>query len=78
MAGSSTGRFLCLTSWKSQHRAQENRPELIVARRQLEEAQLLLKLAQAQNKLSVDLDARYGYSVRDPKNCSCTTSAGGR
>lgn len=53
---------------ESQHRAQENRPELIVARRQLEEAQLLLKLAQAQNKLSVDLDARYGYSVRDPKN----------
>jgi len=39
-----------------------------VAHRQLEEAQLLLKLAQAQNKLSVDLDARYGYSVRDPKN----------
>ena len=53
---------------ESQRRASENRPELIVARRQLEEARLLLKLAQAQNKLSVDMDARYGYSVRDPRN----------
>jgi outer membrane protein len=53
---------------ESQHRAQENRPELIVARRQLEEARLLLKLAEAQNKLTIDMDARYGYSVRDPKN----------
>lgn len=53
---------------ESQRRAEQNRPELIVARRQLEEAQLLLKLAEAQNKLSIDMDARYGYSVRDPRN----------
>ncbi len=49
-------------------RAQEVRPELVVARRQLEEARLLLKLAEAQNKLSVDMEGRVGLAVRDPKN----------
>ena len=52
----------------SQRRALENRPEVIMAHRQLEETRLLLKLAEAQNKLTVDMDARYGYSVRDPSN----------
>ena len=49
-------------------RAQEARPELVVARRQVEEARLLLKLAEAQNKLSVDMEGRVGVAVRDPTN----------
>jgi len=49
-------------------RAQEVRPELTVARRQLEEARLLLKLAEAQNKLSVDMEGRAGMVARDPAN----------
>lgn len=49
-----------------QARAGEMRPELIVARRQLGEARILLALAKAENKLSVDLESRFGYSTRDP------------
>jgi outer membrane protein TolC len=51
-----------------QERAQEVRPELTVARRQLDEARLLLALARAENKPSVDFDGRFGYSTRDPRN----------
>ncbi|NWG12692.1 MAG: TolC family protein [Acidobacteria bacterium] len=49
-------------------RAHQMRPELVVARRQLEEARLLLRLAEAQNKLSVDMEGRLGMAVRDPSN----------
>ncbi|MFH1574702.1 MAG: TolC family protein, partial [Acidobacteriota bacterium] len=48
--------------------ALEVRPDLVVARRQLDEARLLLSLARAENKLSVDLESRFGYSVRNPEN----------
>jgi len=48
--------------------AMEARSEIQVARHQLEEARLLLALARAENKLGIDLEARLGYSARDPKN----------
>ncbi len=51
-----------------QNRAMEVRPELIVARRQLQESRHLLSLARAENKLSVDMEGRWGYGVREPKN----------
>jgi outer membrane protein len=51
-----------------QARALEVRPELDVARRVVEESRLLLALAEAQNKLSVDMEARGGYSSRKPLN----------
>jgi outer membrane protein len=46
----------------------EARPEIRVAKQVVEECRILQLLARAQNKLSVDLDGRYGYSVRSPKN----------
>ncbi len=51
-----------------QDRAMESRPEIMVARRQLQEARYMLSLANAENKLSVDMEGRWGYSVREPKN----------
>jgi outer membrane protein TolC len=51
---------------QSQARALEIRPEVTVARRQLDEARTLLALAEAQNRLSVDLETRFGHSARDP------------
>ena len=51
-----------------QKRALELRPELTVARRQMQEARLTLSLANAENKLTVDMSAAYGYTVREPKN----------
>ena len=51
-----------------QEHALEVRPELIVARRQLDQARLLLALAKAENKPSLDLGGRFGYSTRDPRN----------
>jgi outer membrane protein TolC len=39
-----------------------------VARRLVEESRLLVALAEAQNKLSVDMEGRFGYSTREPKN----------
>ncbi len=48
--------------------AMEARPEVQVARRQLDEARHMSKLAYAENKLSVDFEGRYGYAVRDWKN----------
>jgi outer membrane protein len=53
---------------REQARALEIRPEVEVARHQVEEARLLLALAQAQNKLSVDMDAGWGHSAREPLN----------
>jgi len=51
-----------------QRRALEFRPELHAARRIVSEANLTLKLAQAENKLSVDFDAHYGYTMREIRN----------
>jgi outer membrane protein len=51
-----------------QARAMELRPELEVARHQVEEARLLVRLAEAQNRLSVDMDAAWGHSVRQPSD----------
>jgi outer membrane protein len=51
-----------------QRRTLELRPELLVARKQLQEARLTQSLAQAENKLTVDMEGRWGYSAREPKN----------
>jgi outer membrane protein len=51
-----------------QKRALQLRPELAVARRQVQESRLTLSLANAENKLTVDMSAAYGYTVREPKN----------
>jgi outer membrane protein len=44
------------------------RPEVEVARRQLQQARLTASLAGAENKLTVDMEAQWGYSVRKPQN----------
>lgn len=49
-------------------RALEVRPEVLVARRQLDEARIMLALAQAENKPTLDLGGRFGFSTRDPRN----------
>jgi len=49
-------------------RALETRPEILVARRQLEEARLVEALSHAENKLSVDMEGRVGTNVREPQN----------
>jgi outer membrane protein len=43
-------------------------PQILVAQRLVDEARLLEALAHAENKLKVDMEARYGYTARDPKN----------
>jgi outer membrane protein TolC len=51
-----------------QTQALENRPEVQVAHRLVQEAVLLETLAQAEKKPTVDLEGRFGYNVRDPQN----------
>lgn len=51
-----------------QARALATRPEILVARRLVDEARLMHALAGAENKLSVDMEGRWGYNMRDPKN----------
>jgi outer membrane protein TolC len=51
-----------------QKKTMELRPELNVLRKQVQEAKLAMSLARAENKLSVDMEGQYGYSVREPKN----------
>lgn len=51
-----------------QRRALAQRPELQAARHMVQEARLALSLAQAENKLSVDMEGHYGYAVRELKN----------
>jgi outer membrane protein TolC len=48
--------------------AMEILPEVLESRRKLNEARLLLALAKAENKLSVDLEANLGLSTRSPRN----------
>jgi outer membrane protein len=51
-----------------QRRALRHRPEVEVARKQMEQARLTTSLAKAENRLSVDMEGQYGYAVREPKN----------
>jgi len=51
-----------------QRRTLELRPELQAARRQLQQARLTVSLAQAENKLTVDMEGQWGYSVRQLQN----------
>ncbi len=51
-----------------QKRTIERRPELLAARRQVQQARLTMSLAEAENKLTVDFETQWGYSVREPKN----------
>ena len=51
-----------------QRRALEQRPEIQAARHMVQEARLALSLAQAENKLSIDMEGHYGYVVRELKN----------
>jgi outer membrane protein len=43
-------------------------PEIRAAQLQCEEAKLTLSLANAQNKLNIDMDGRFGYSTKEPRN----------
>ena len=51
-----------------QKRTLDQRAEIQAARMLVSQARLMLSLANAEKKLSVDLDAFYGYNVREPKN----------
>jgi outer membrane protein TolC len=51
-----------------QKRTLEQRPELQAARRQVQQAKLGLTLANAENRLTVDMEGQYGYAVREPQN----------
>ncbi len=51
-----------------QRHAVEFRPELTATRRLVQASRLTVSLANAENRLSVDMSAAYGYSVREPKN----------
>jgi outer membrane protein TolC len=44
------------------------RPELKAARMQVQQANLALSLANAENKLTVDMEGQWGYAVREPLN----------
>jgi outer membrane protein TolC len=44
------------------------RPSIKTMQNQLQQARLTLALAQAENKLSVDLEGQVGYAVREPQN----------
>jgi outer membrane protein len=51
-----------------QRRTLDQRPELQASRKQVEQARLYLALARAENKLTVDMEGQYGYSVRELNN----------
>ncbi len=51
-----------------QRRTLDLRPELQAARRQVQQARLTVSLANAQNKLTVDMEAHYGWAVREFQN----------
>jgi outer membrane protein len=51
-----------------QKRTIELRPELQAARLQVDQARLTVALANAENKLTVDMEGHYGYSVREIQN----------
>jgi outer membrane protein len=49
-----------------QAHAMNVRPEILVAQRLIDEARLLGTLAQAEKKLKVDMEGRFGYASRNP------------
>jgi outer membrane protein len=51
-----------------QRRTIELRPELQAAKKQVQQARLTVSLAGAENRLTVDMSAQWGYAVREPKN----------
>ena len=51
-----------------QRRTLDQRPELQAARRQVQQAKLTVSLANAENKLTVDMEGHYGYAVRQLQN----------
>jgi outer membrane protein TolC len=51
-----------------QKRTLELRPELNAARKQVQQAKLTLSLANAENRLTVDMEGQWGYAVREPQN----------
>ncbi len=51
-----------------QDTAMDQRPALQALRQQLRQAELSLSLAKAENRLSIDLEGKAGYTVREPKN----------
>jgi outer membrane protein len=51
-----------------QKRAIELRPELQEARKQAQQARLMQSLANAENKLTVDMDSQFGFAARAPQN----------
>jgi outer membrane protein len=51
-----------------QSRTLELRPEIQVEKRQVQEARLIARLAGAENKLTVDMEGQWGYTVRQPQN----------
>jgi outer membrane protein len=51
-----------------QKRTLDMRPEIQVARQQVQQAEYTKSLAHAQKKLTVDFETQWGYSVRDVEN----------
>jgi outer membrane protein len=51
-----------------QRRTLDQRPELQAAKRQVQQAKLTASLANAENKLTVDMEGHYGYAVRQLQN----------
>jgi outer membrane protein TolC len=51
-----------------QKRTLEQRPELQAARREVQQARFTVSLANAENKLTVDMEGQYGYAVRQLQN----------
>jgi outer membrane protein len=51
-----------------QSRTLARRPEMEVARKQLQEARLTATLAGAENNLTIDMEGQWGYAVRKPQN----------
>jgi outer membrane protein TolC len=50
-----------------QRHALDQRPEVHAAQKQLQQAKLMTSLANAENKISVDMEGQWGYSVRQPQ-----------
>lgn len=50
-----------------QKHALDQRPEVHAAQKQLQQAKLMTSLANAENKISVDMEGQWGYSVRQPQ-----------
>jgi outer membrane protein len=60
--------WLVVALEEMQRHALDQRPEVQAARNQLQQAKLMTSLAKAENKLSIDMEGQWGYSVRQPQN----------